>query len=90
MAAIGSGRRPSSADPLARASRIILEAKESFEGALMASAAAGDYVVDVKRDRLVIFASTLGTVFESRRSKSHPHAEVRMFRTLRTEHGGGG
>src|SRR3954454_12753569 len=33
----------------------------------MASAAAGvsgDYVVDARRDRLVIFASTLGTVFE--------------------------
>jgi MFS family permease len=30
----------------------------------MATAVAGDYVVDVKRDRLVIFASTLGTVFE--------------------------
>jgi MFS family permease len=30
----------------------------------MAEAVADDYVVDVKRDRLVIFASTLGTVFE--------------------------
>jgi MFS family permease len=30
----------------------------------MAAAAAGDYVIDAKRDRLVIFASTLGTVFE--------------------------
>ena len=30
----------------------------------MASAVAGDYVIDAKRDRLVIFASTLGTVFE--------------------------
>ena len=30
----------------------------------MASVAAGDYVVDPKRDRLVILASTLGTVFE--------------------------
>jgi MFS family permease len=30
----------------------------------MASVAAGNYVVDAKRDRLVIFASTLGTVFE--------------------------
>jgi MFS family permease len=30
----------------------------------MAEAVAGDYVVDAKRDRLVIFASTLGTVFE--------------------------
>ncbi|HEY0413227.1 MAG TPA: MFS transporter [Allosphingosinicella sp.] len=29
-----------------------------------AMAAAGDYVIDAKRDRLVIFASTLGTVFE--------------------------
>src|SRR3954465_10161736 len=28
------------------------------------AAAAGDYVIDAKRDRLVIFASTLGTVFE--------------------------
>src|SRR3954464_4545959 len=27
-------------------------------------AAAKDYVIDAKRDRLVIFASTLGTVFE--------------------------
>ncbi|MFL6845577.1 MAG: MFS transporter [Allosphingosinicella sp.] len=30
----------------------------------MAAAAADDYVIDAKRDRLVIFASTLGTVFE--------------------------
>ena len=30
----------------------------------MAGAVAGDYVIDAKRDRLVIFASTLGTVFE--------------------------
>ena len=30
----------------------------------MASVAAGDYVVDPKRDRLVILASTLGTIFE--------------------------
>ncbi|MEA3062343.1 MAG: hypothetical protein QOJ94_2124 [Sphingomonadales bacterium] len=30
----------------------------------MAGAAADDYVIDAKRDRLVIFASTLGTVFE--------------------------
>jgi MFS family permease len=30
----------------------------------MATAVAGDYVIDAKRDRLVIFASTLGTVFE--------------------------
>src|SRR3712207_6244044 len=31
----------------------------------MATAAmAGDYVVDIKRDRLVIFASSLGTIFE--------------------------
>src|SRR3954447_11582878 len=30
----------------------------------MAEAVADDYVVDAKRDRLVIFASTLGTVFE--------------------------
>src|SRR2546428_785689 len=30
----------------------------------MASVAADTYVVDAKRDRLVIFASTLGTVFE--------------------------
>src|SRR3954467_3690232 len=30
----------------------------------MAGAAADDYVSDAKRDRLVIFASTLGTVFE--------------------------
>jgi MFS family permease len=30
----------------------------------MAGAAGSDYVIDVKRDRLVIFASTLGTVFE--------------------------
>jgi MFS family permease len=30
----------------------------------MTVAVAGDYVVDAKRDRLVIFASTLGTVFE--------------------------
>src|SRR3954471_12993483 len=29
-----------------------------------AAAVAGDYVMDAKRDRLVIFASTLGTVFE--------------------------
>src|SRR3546814_14996644 len=28
------------------------------------SAAAGDYVIDAKRDRLVITASSLGTVFE--------------------------
>ncbi|MFL6858534.1 MAG: MFS transporter [Allosphingosinicella sp.] len=28
------------------------------------AAAAGDYVIDAKRDRLVIFASSLGTVFE--------------------------
>src|SRR4051812_43765299 len=30
----------------------------------MAGALADDYVIDAKRDRLVIFASTLGTVFE--------------------------
>jgi len=30
----------------------------------MAEAVAADYVIDAKRDRLVIFASTLGTVFE--------------------------
>jgi MFS family permease len=30
----------------------------------MAGAVAKDYVIDAKRDRLVIFASTLGTVFE--------------------------
>lgn len=30
----------------------------------MATAVAGDFVVDAKRDRLVIFASALGTVFE--------------------------
>jgi MFS family permease len=30
----------------------------------MASVAAGEYVVDAKRDRLVIFASSLGTIFE--------------------------
>ncbi len=30
----------------------------------MAEALADDYVIDAKRDRLVIFASTLGTVFE--------------------------
>jgi MFS family permease len=30
----------------------------------MAGAAGSDYVIDAKRDRLVIFASTLGTVFE--------------------------
>ncbi|MEA2998840.1 MAG: hypothetical protein QOK17_673 [Sphingomonadales bacterium] len=30
----------------------------------MAGAAADEYVIDAKRDRLVIFASTLGTVFE--------------------------
>src|ERR671921_1103290 len=30
----------------------------------MATAVTGDYVVDARRDRLVIFASTLGTVFE--------------------------
>src|SRR3954452_16876275 len=30
----------------------------------MAEAVADDYVVDARRDRLVIFASTLGTVFE--------------------------
>ncbi|MET1111143.1 MAG: MFS transporter, partial [Allosphingosinicella sp.] len=30
----------------------------------MATAVSGDYVIDAKRDRLVIFASTLGTVFE--------------------------
>ncbi|HEY0626529.1 MAG TPA: MFS transporter [Allosphingosinicella sp.] len=30
----------------------------------MATAVAGDYVVDAKRDRLVILASSLGTVFE--------------------------
>ncbi|HEX8448905.1 MAG TPA: MFS transporter, partial [Allosphingosinicella sp.] len=30
----------------------------------MATALSGDYVIDAKRDRLVIFASTLGTVFE--------------------------
>src|SRR3954470_22510061 len=30
----------------------------------MAEALADDYVVDARRDRLVIFASTLGTVFE--------------------------
>ena len=30
----------------------------------MAEALARDYVVDAKRDRLVIFASTLGTIFE--------------------------
>jgi MFS family permease len=30
----------------------------------MAEAVAKDYVIDAKRDRLVIFASTLGTVFE--------------------------
>jgi MFS family permease len=30
----------------------------------MATAISGDYVIDAKRDRLVIFASTLGTVFE--------------------------
>ena len=30
----------------------------------MADAVAADYVIDAKRDRLVIFASTLGTVFE--------------------------
>lgn len=30
----------------------------------MAGAAGADYVIDAKRDRLVIFASTLGTVFE--------------------------
>jgi MFS family permease len=30
----------------------------------MAAAAGTDYVIDAKRDRLVIFASTLGTVFE--------------------------
>ena len=30
----------------------------------MSEAASDDYVVDAKRDRLVIFASTLGTVFE--------------------------
>jgi len=30
----------------------------------MAEAVASDYVVDARRDRLVIFASTLGTVFE--------------------------
>src|SRR3954470_3973330 len=30
----------------------------------MATAAAGDYVIDEKCDRLVIFASTLGTIFE--------------------------
>ena len=30
----------------------------------MATAVAQDYVIDAKRDRLVIFASTLGTVFE--------------------------
>src|SRR3954451_24658275 len=29
-----------------------------------AAAVAGDFVMDAKRDRLVIFASTLGTVFE--------------------------
>src|SRR3954465_13354369 len=28
------------------------------------AAAAGDYVIDAKRDRLVIFASSLGTIFE--------------------------
>src|SRR4051812_39486391 len=31
---------------------------------LAARAVPGDYVIDAKRDRLVIFASTLGTVFE--------------------------
>jgi MFS family permease len=31
---------------------------------MMAEAVADDYVVDARRDRLVIFASTLGTVFE--------------------------
>ena len=36
---------------------------ETGEGK-MAEAVADDYVVDVRRDRLVIFASTLGTVFE--------------------------
>jgi MFS family permease len=30
----------------------------------MTAAVAGDYVIDAKRDRLVIFASTLGTIFE--------------------------
>ncbi|MBV8686467.1 MAG: MFS transporter [Alphaproteobacteria bacterium] len=30
----------------------------------MAAASGADYVIDAKRDRLVIFASTLGTVFE--------------------------
>ncbi|MDB5722036.1 MAG: transporter [Alphaproteobacteria bacterium] len=30
----------------------------------MATGAAGEHVIDAKRDRLVIFASTLGTVFE--------------------------
>src|SRR4051794_41972778 len=29
-----------------------------------AAAAGGEYVIDARRDRLVIFASTLGTVFE--------------------------
>jgi MFS family permease len=33
-------------------------------GDFMATAASRDYVIDAKRDRLVIFASTLGTIFE--------------------------
>jgi MFS family permease len=33
-------------------------------GAFMAEAVAGDYVIDAKRDRMVIAASSVGTVFE--------------------------
>src|SRR3954464_14601149 len=60
-----TGRKPgkSSDSPPCGEGRAPLTQGQTGE-AQMAGAAASDYVIDAKRDRLVIFASTLGTVFE--------------------------